>query len=155
MTAETIFPAVGTVVRFDADKMAGLSYGPWKSEPWQVEWIDPETGIACELLRNRSGAWCGYVRLPLSHSWAPDDGSDGVDIFDDRFCDVPVHWGVTYAQVIGDTMCVGFDCAHLGDMYTLSEPSIGGEYRNVGYAKHETERLARHAKKVSIVLDTA
>ena len=150
MTTEAIFPH-GAAIRFDPKKMAELPEGPWQSEPWQVTWTDPETQLTCELKRNLSGAWCGYVYVPLSHPWAPTDGTESVSTSDDRFDNVEIHWGITFARVLNGLMCVGFDCSHLYDTSPAMAEPYGSEYhsiyRDMAYAKRQVESLARQAKE--------
>ena len=43
--------------------------GPWRDEPDKVIWTDPETGLDCMILRNRTGVLCGYVGVPSTHPW--------------------------------------------------------------------------------------
>jgi hypothetical protein len=43
--------------------------GPWQSEPDKVQWTDPDTGIACLVVRNEIGSLCGYVGVPEGHPW--------------------------------------------------------------------------------------
>lgn len=43
--------------------------GPWANEPDKLNWIDPETGLDCMIVRNRAGNLCGYVGVPESHPW--------------------------------------------------------------------------------------
>lgn len=91
-------------------------------------------------VRNRSGAWCGYVGVSKSHSLY------GVG-YDDYESMPNPHGGVTYANH-NDKLdaCVGlpnaklwwlgFDCAHCGDLVpTYSD--LGGTYRNIDYVVTE------------------
>ena len=107
--------------------------GPWDSEPDKLTWMDEATGLDCMALRNRYGAWCGYVGLPPEHSL---HGTD----YDDVQCRLPdllVHGGLTFADRCDETgvrpmsqrIChvpepgrpadvwwLGFDCAHAWDL---------------------------------------
>lgn len=39
----------------------------WGDEPDKAQWTDPDTGMACLAVRNKLGAWCGYVGVPPGH----------------------------------------------------------------------------------------
>lgn len=41
--------------------------GPWVDECDRAQWVDPATDLDCLVLRNRVGAWCGYVGVPPGH----------------------------------------------------------------------------------------
>jgi hypothetical protein len=41
--------------------------GPWDDEPDELDFTDERTGYACRILRNHSGALCGYVQVPPDH----------------------------------------------------------------------------------------
>lgn len=124
--------------------------GPWDDEPDRVDWI--HEGLACMLIRNPIGAWCGYVGVPREHP-AYDQSYWDVD--------VDVHGGLTYSDRCAGHIChvpqegmpddvfwFGFDCAHSGDvvpglvMHRGFFPGFEPTYKNVGWAKAETERLA-------------
>src|SRR6266436_107280 len=47
----------------------GWTEGPWDQEPDRLEWKDATTGLTCLAVRNRFGAWCGYVGVPPTHAW--------------------------------------------------------------------------------------
>jgi hypothetical protein len=63
--------------------------GPWQNEPDKAQWIDKATGYDCLIVRNHSGAWCGYVGVPEGH---PCHGKGYDDV------DVDVHGGLTFAD---------------------------------------------------------
>jgi hypothetical protein len=120
--------------------------GPWQDEPDKAQWVDPDTGLPCLMVRNQLGALCGYVGVDDSHPWhgksysAPVKGSCTEWCTDDYHDGhtpegrVTVHGGLTFAAACaGDpethSIChvagpgepeplwwFGFDCAHLGDM---------------------------------------
>jgi hypothetical protein len=116
------------------------SDGPWTNEPDKAQWIDEATDLDCLAVRNRMGAWCGYVGVPPDHPLhdidydtanesAPKDPE-----YDYRYFDV--HGGLTFsdfchegAEDKGPRIChiagpgrpervwwLGFDCAHGGDL---------------------------------------
>lgn len=122
-------------------------------------------GLACLLLRGPMGAWCGYVGVGPDH---PFHGKSYDDI------DVDVHGGLTYADKCGGSIChvpkpgmpadvwwFGFDTAHSGDIVPrmlasdikLGLPHIDygfpQSYKNIDYAKRETERLAKQLTEVT------
>jgi hypothetical protein len=54
--------------------------GPWQDEPDKAQWQDEETGLPCMILRNHSGALCGYVGVDSTHPWFGKGYSDEVEI---------------------------------------------------------------------------
>lgn len=97
--------------------------GIWDEEPDKVQWPDEATGLPCLAVRNRMGAWCGYVGLPAGHPWR-EMGNDDIP--------VDVHGGLTYGpspcmedeslvcHVVqdpaeDDVRWIGFDCLHIMD----------------------------------------
>lgn len=105
-----------------------LGEGPWNDEPDKAQWIDPATGLDCLIVRNRMGAWCGYVGVPPEH---PLYGRRCNDVHDAM--DLDVHGGLTFAAPCAEgedpgAVChmaapgrpehvwwLGFDCAHAWD----------------------------------------
>jgi hypothetical protein len=67
--------------------------GDWDHEPDKAQWIDEATGLDCLIVRNRSGALCGYVGVDASHPLHRQD-YDKVD--------VEVHGGLTFADRCAD-----------------------------------------------------
>src|SRR5688572_25406873 len=63
--------------------------GPWHDEPDKVQWIDPVTNLDCLIVRNNSGALCGYVGVSEGHS-----------LFEKEYgvAAVQVHGGLTFAS---------------------------------------------------------
>lgn len=102
--------------------------GPWDGEPDKAQWVDAETDLDCMMLRNRMGAWCGYVGVPFEHKL---HGADYDDV------NVDVHGGLTFASLCDeghgeDAIChvpapgrpadvwwFGFDCGHWMDVMPL------------------------------------
>lgn len=102
--------------------------GPWDDEPDKVQWVDAFTDLDCLIVRNPSGALCGYVGVPPGHPWH----GQGYDEVHDS-ADVSVHGGLTFAAGCqenapeGHGVChvplpgrpddvwwLGFDCSHGG-----------------------------------------
>lgn len=94
--------------------------GPWMTEPDYVSWVDEATGLDCLVVRNRMGALCGYVGMPVGHPW-----------FGMHYDEVPqamdsaAHGGLTYSSECAGHIChdspnevwwLGFDCGHYGDL---------------------------------------
>ena len=116
------------------------------------------------MVRNHSGAWCGYVAVTEGHPYFEAD-------YD--FCDVEVHGGLTFASFCresaegeGHGIChtplpgrparvwwLGFDCAHYMDLIPLmlryGSVFDGAVYRDVAYVKGQCESLARQLKAVA------
>lgn len=133
--------------------------GSWQDEPDKVQFPDPATGLPCLILRNRSGALCGYVGLPPEH---PLHGVQYEDL------DVSVHGDLTFAGACSPGedeshgIChipasgepdhvwwLGFDCNHGCDYapaYATRVPGYlrdGGTYRDIAYVKKEIASLAQ------------
>jgi hypothetical protein len=130
--------------------------GPWQTEPDKAQWIDPATGLDCLIVRNGSGALCGYVGVPPEHLWHGKGYSDCLDPgCTEEWCYehspealARVHGGLTFARRCAETtdeskhIChvpapgrpadvwwFGFDCAHSGDCcprYLASDMRSGG-----------------------------
>ena len=75
-----------------ASEKAEWPHGPWTDEPDKVQWIDEATGLDCLIVRNGSGALCGYVGV------APEHPLHGVDYDDDACPRFDVHGGLTFAD---------------------------------------------------------
>jgi hypothetical protein len=135
--------------------------GMWKDEPDKVQF--EAHGLPCLLHRGPGGHWCGYVGVAEGHPCFEQEY--------DR-ADVDVHGGLTFASFCSDTddeskgIChlpdegenhrvwwLGFDCAHAGDFspkynrygypVEMLMDSRGEVYRDIRYARAETERLAQ------------
>lgn len=119
-----------------------------EDEPYdKAVWTDEETGLLCSIVRNYSGAWCGYVALPEGHS------QYGVG-----YASVPVecHGGLTYdggspggecgpieTHVDDKTLWwLGFDCHHSGDG-SPSHLHSHDIYKTQQYVMSEVKQLAR------------
>lgn len=127
----------------------GWTPGPWDGEPDKVQWN--HAGFACLAVRNRMGAWCGYVGVPREHPAYKQDYNE---------VEVDVHGGLTFAdkcQPKGpichvpepgfpeDVWWLGFDTAHHMDIVPsmLKYGNEFGTYRTLRYIKRETNSLAR------------
>lgn len=133
--------------------------GPWVEEPDKVQWQDGASGLPCLAVRNRHGAWCGYVGVAEEH---PLFGRDLTE-----FADLDVHGGVTFAATCQEgpeetSIChvpepgepdhvwwLGFDCGHFHDLspaYEYRNPTdlrVVGIYRTLDYVRAECADLAR------------
>lgn len=128
--------------------------GEWSSEPDKAQWISD--GLDCLIVRNMSGALCGYVGVPET------DTRFGMDYYS---VDVDVHGGLTFADRCsphpdGDHKGIchveegaahktvwwfGFDCAHCYDLLPACSGKYTAEhdvYRRFGYVKQQVEKLA-------------
>jgi hypothetical protein len=131
----------------------GWPSGPWDGEPDKVQWKS-RVGLPALIVRNDSGALCGYVGVPRGH---PARDADK-DILDEE---VSVHGGLTYADrcrghichVPGpgepdDVLWLGFDCAHARDYWPGRWVGVRGApaplpaYRTIAYVRGECESLA-------------
>ena len=129
--------------------------GPWTDEPDKVQWVDETTDLDCLILRNGSGALCGYVGIPNTHPWYGKGYSQCLESCADEWCyehspegRISVHGGLTFAARCSehkgdDAIChvpaegrtadvwwFGFDTAHAGD---LSPKYSDRRYRTSGY----------------------
>lgn len=131
---------------------------PWESEPGHVEF--EYAGLPCVLHRTPlTGAWCGYVGLPLGHPL------HGQDCDCDALLDIRVHGGLDYSEDRcppggGDnkTWWVGFSCSHAGDFKPAYEnplnlmyvstygPSI---YREMAWVKEGCQALAEQLAEIA------
>jgi hypothetical protein len=111
--------------------------GPWDSEPDKRQWRDDETGLPCLIVRNHSGAWCGYVGIGEGHPFYGKSYGDRIPVPDrdavaisektspialfcealreddgcvslDMVCDV--HGGITFADHCHEAGRAEFDC---------------------------------------------
>ena len=136
--------------------------GPWTDEPDKAQWVDPDTGLDCLVVRNYMGGLCGYVGVPADH---PDFGVEYDDV------DVSVHGGLTFAGRCWtppgvdegqpsagvchvpfegrphEVYWLGFDCGHYQDY----QPGMGKHfsfmkredtYRDLAYVVEEVTTLA-------------
>jgi hypothetical protein len=157
--SETSTEREPTFTRNEAGRLclrsAEIYDGPWHAEPDRVEFR--HAGLPCLLVRGPVGAWCGYVGTPPGHPWRERD-LEGVGAPE-------VHGGVTYQKPCHGDIChvpapgepdgvvwVGFDCAHAGDLIFsfVREVRMSGVYRDVAYARRETEQLAEQAERASV-----
>lgn len=133
--------------------------GEWDNEPDEDSWVDEKTGLQCAIVRNYSGALCGYVGMPNS---SPHHGTryDSIEI-DGKDWGPDVHGGLTYSSEGGksflreampdlteDLWWLGFDCSHSGDvmpgMSELHSVVFGhASYKNLEYVKSEVASLAQ------------
>jgi hypothetical protein len=133
--------------------------GPWADEPDKAQWVDPSTNLDCLIVRNHSGALCGYVGVPPEHPWH-GKGYDFLPV------NVDVHGGLTFSGPCqegaedGPGVChvpepgrpfdvwwLGFDCAHAFDKMPRIEaltnyPIANSVYRTFAYVQAEVTRLA-------------
>ena len=143
-------PFDGEVCRRTSVDKSSWQPGPWNSEPDFIEWLDPGTGLTCQINRNVGGALCGYVGLPSHH---PDWGAHDANREGSR---LDCHGGITYGQedVERRLWFVGFDCAHVFDLSPAYEATLrhihadrGAEgrdqYKNIEYVKAQVESLAQ------------
>jgi hypothetical protein len=94
---------------------SGWGEGPWMNEPDKIHWIDPTTDLDVLMVRNHSGAWCGYVGVTEGHPFFrtgydacgldkacnPDDYTYSCEHTPNRH--VEVHGGITFADSCQET----------------------------------------------------
>jgi hypothetical protein len=149
---------------------------PWQTEPDKLQWYDDTTGMACLIVRNHSGALCGYAGVEPGHPWhrlAYHDCSQGG--CDDACCDawcehqpqtlIQVHGGLTYSAGCqedteichvpaegrsGHVWWFGFDCAHYGDLIPgVVDLYSFRTYRDIAYVRAEVVSLARQLAELA------
>ena len=154
--------------KWTATDKADLGPGPWQDEHDKEQWACEHTALACLIVRNQMGAWCGYVGVPLDHPKAePLIAREDVDGL------LVAHGGVNFAGPCVDhgeddsrpaarTIChvrgegdgevhwLGFDCAHGGDIVPWFRKKFPQDsilmrraiYRDVAYVKAQVYMLA-------------
>lgn len=66
--SETVYDGAQMVEEYGAIDKSTWARGAWDAEPDKVNWVDPDTGLDCMLVRAEvSGSLCGYVGIPESH----------------------------------------------------------------------------------------
>ncbi len=78
--------------------------GPWQNEPDKMQWVDEATGLPCLIVRNRSGALCGYAGVPNTHPWYKKQYNDPIEQRRDP-TDIPVEgapFGAMVAAILGE-----------------------------------------------------
>ena len=128
---------------------ANWPHGEWDDEPDRAEWTDVDTKLPCLIVRNLSGALCGYVGVPLDSTLAYKE-YNALD-------DIDVHGGLTYSGTCSGKIChdadeeaywFGFDTAHYGDYCPALDSLLSGPrvYQNIQYVTNEVTNLARQLK---------
>lgn len=168
------FPIDRTVPTYPMER-SGWDAGPWDGEPDRETFAEECTGIACVLLRNKLGAWCGYVEVPPGHPWHGVDFA-AAKAAPEGIPEPDVHGGATFSSPFrGDWMCVGeleqrsadgsswigFDCSHGGDvvpgLLAFKRRMWGDQgndfetYKTIDYAREETKKLARQVAAVGLI----
>lgn len=87
--------------------------GPWVTEPDEATL--EYKGYESLQQRNKMGAWCGYVRVPMNI--ATSIMETGYDSYDNWSHIIDAHGRLTYAGETTDGFIViGFDCGHHDDL---------------------------------------
>lgn len=142
--------------------------GAWQNEPDKIQWQDKETGLPCLIVRNHSGALCGYVGVPPMHSAYEKHYGDldfnchGGLTFSD-FCQDHEH-GICHIPDAGEpdnVWWLGFDCGHGGDIipsFLVLQKDMpemrsftgawGETYKGIAYVKEECKNLAKQLVEV-------
>lgn len=139
------------------------SWGPglWQNEPDRVDF--EAHGLACMLIRNSMGNWCGYAAVERTHPLYEKH-------YNEVFGAIEVHGGLTYSDKCAGHIChvpapskpddvwwFGFDCGHAFDYKPGLAAQLraagvkigsggrlpGEDYRDVAYARAETDKLAQ------------
>lgn len=93
------------------------------------EWNNDNLKLSVLWVRDH---YCGYVWFPKRP--VREQGYNGILTY------VPVHGGITYAEIEGKGMKYGFDCAHSGDWVSYN-PS--GHKWTLEEVVAETEKMSR------------
>jgi hypothetical protein len=114
----------------------------WEKEPDHV--FFKYGSFLCEIRRHPELlTLCGYVYIPSNHHLF-GKGYDDID--------VRAHGGLTFAQTVLDQWCIGFDCAHNGDLSPGTNRLLKSMkfpmdhhyrdvYRNMAYVTNELVQL--------------
>jgi hypothetical protein len=144
----------------------GWPAGEWDDEPDYVSWTHQETDMACLMVRNWQGSWCGYVAVEEGHPLYERQYEVASDI-----ANIEVHGGLTFGDFCHEPIChvpepgkpdkvwwLGFDCGHAfdlspGHLKWEKEAGIGpreyASYKNQDYCKEEVEKLAVQLRKAA------
>jgi len=135
---------------------------PWEGEPDRKEWRHRK--VPCLIVRNASGALCGYVGVPYDGKPYRDYSGQTTNDFE-RALEDASHGGITFRGTCqpGSKIChtplpgepevewFGFDCAHSGDITPRFDSYPGGfalildqvaKYRDIGYVTKVCEAMA-------------
>ncbi|NLS27275.1 hypothetical protein S2M10_22700 [Sphingomonas sp. S2M10] len=94
-TTDAVVPAAE--IYFDGESRPRYD-GPWLGEADKVAWVDPDTGLECIMMRDRTdGFLSGYVGVPDSH---PLFGWNHLAIPADL--GIEVHGGLTFSHICDD-----------------------------------------------------
>lgn len=142
--------------------------GPWHTEPDKIQW--QHEGRACLIVRNASGALCGYAGVTEGHPFFGveyDKGTTGKN--SDHWDHSPeaqldVHGGITFSDycnphegdrgichVLEDeekTYWFGFDCGHVQDLMPTHKHLSDAVYRDVPYVRDQVQRLAEQLNRI-------
>lgn len=103
--------------------------GPWLTEPLYEPQNFEYKGYTIWLNRGPSGAWNGYIGVPLDSHYAQDENYDELD----------VHGGVTWNgpdlpfsndDKNTQSFWIGFDCGHWNDYQPIYEQFFKKECRH-------------------------
>jgi len=145
---------------------SGWGEGPWQTEPDKKQWRDPKTGMPCLMVRNASGALCGYVGVTEEHSLFNKS-------YNSAFACINVHGGLTFSAGCdegaspehsichidpdnpGPVWWFGFDCAHSGDAGPALAAIPGmrrydtySTYRDLAFVTDECASLAQQLQQI-------
>jgi len=148
--------------------------GPWLTEPDKIQWLDPETGLPCLIVRNpHLGILCGYVGVSSTHPLHGVDygpASDAIEknphgglTFADKCHPDAEETGICHKVEEGEddnVWWLGFDCGHGFDLAPGFESRSGmaavskvwkdfsarQAYRDVSFVKGEVAELAKTLK---------
>ena len=111
--------------------------GTWKYESDFEMWSYGNSELACMMVRQDRGFWCGYVGFDKTH---PCFGEHHYEI------DFDVHGGITHSGFFIDkeTWWLGFSCNQLGDLLPHFDKyrEVGDVYRDERWVRREVEGLA-------------
>lgn len=119
--------------------------GEWNDEPDFLGW--EHEGVTCYLARQKQiGIWQGYIVVTDNHPWYRKEIED--------LQHVDVHGGITYADSKNffkdvDQWWVGFDACHEDEDLVPGSFDWEGTYKNFGFMKFETQKLANQYNKAT------
>ena len=151
-----------TIEYRDVVDKTGWPDGQWQSEPDKIQWLDPDTRMACLINRHPAmGHFCGYVGVPPGHRFhgADADAVEGIGAYYGLTFSGPCHDGDDKSRGVchvpdpgepDEVWWLGFDCAHLDDLSPAHTDSVsaryGATYKTAEFVQAEVASLAKELR---------
>jgi hypothetical protein len=118
--------------------------GIWDTEPDQLKWNDPETGLGCEIHRDKHfGFLRGFVYSPVDIRPKSGDKQD---------LSLEVYTSHTFVLARNNTYIIGFDCFMPSDPMPATPWTLANRngYKDMDYVIDQCANLAKQIKKKHI-----